>query len=301
MFESSDIRAISTELNFPEGPVVGPDGSVFVCEVNGGAVVRVSQDGVRTVVAPIGRGANGAAFGPDGALYVGSSGGFTFAETGEGTVGPVAIAEGNEGGFIHRVDTVTGEYEELFTECDGQRLRSLNDIVFDAHGSAYIADTVNGAVYYFDPLAKTIQVATSNIVTPNGLGLSPDGTRLYSSETFTGRLRAFEVVGPGKLVDLPDLFHHAEIGKEDAWFWDGLAVDGAGNIAVADLLGGGIRVISPEGTELGFLPVPLTDPSVTCAAFGGPDGNTIYITSGGRGTLYAAQWPWPGHRLNYQP
>lgn len=301
MFEDTEVHVVASNLKFPENPVIGADGSVFVCEVDGGALVRVSPDGTRTVVADIGRGANGAAFGPDGAIYVGSSGGFDFAETGEGTRGPIALSANNEGGFIHRVDPATGEYEEVITECDGLRLRGLNDWVFDANGAAYVADTVNGIIFYFDPIAKSIQIAAAELVGPNGLGLSPDGSRLYGSETFSGRIRAWDVVGAGKLVELPDLFHHPQTGTEGAWFWDGLAIDGAGNVAVADLLGFGIRVISPEGTELGFLPVPQQDPSVTCIAFGGPEGNTAYITSGGRGTLYSAEWPFPGHRVNFQP
>lgn len=301
MFENSNVRVVGSGLKFPEGPVVEANGSILICEVEGGALVRVTADGTRTVVAELGTGANGAAIGPDGAIYVASNGGFKFVTDETGNRGPIDLADGNTHGAIHRVDPATGEFEELFTESDGELIRTLNDVVFDAHGGAFVADTMAGRLHYFDPVARTIHIATNDVVGPNGVGLSPDGTRLYTSETFTGRVRVFEVVGPGKLVELPDLFHHEQFGTPDIRFWDGLAVDGAGNVAVADLLASGIRVISPTGTELGFLAMPELDPYVTCLCFGGIDGNTAYITSGGRGILYAADWPWAGGRLNFQP
>ncbi len=111
-------------------------------------------------------------------------------------------------------------------------------------------------------------MAVSDVVTPNGVGLSPDGSRLYVSETFTGRLRTFEVVGPGKLLPLPDVFQHPAAAQDDTegidlqqskQFWDGLAVDGEGNLVVADLASSGVRVVSPLGAELAFFETPERD------------------------------------------
>ncbi|MFJ8048313.1 SMP-30/gluconolactonase/LRE family protein [Streptomyces luteogriseus] len=114
------------------------------------------------------------------------------------------------------------------------------------------------------------------------------------SETFTGRLRAWDVVGPGKLVQRPDLHRHD--GSRDMK-WDGLAVDGAGNVCVADLPGSGVRVISPAGEVLGAFVTPIEDPYVTNLCFGG---DTAYVSSAGRGLLYELPWPWGGLRLNFQ-
>lgn len=302
MLTKTDVRVVGSGLKFPEGPVVESDGSILVCEVEGGALVRVSPEGSRTVVAELGSGANGAAFGPDGAVYVASNGGFVFITDEAGNRAPVGLVDGYVGGVIQRVDPVTGDFTELFTESEGQRLGSLNDVVFDADGGAYVVDTGTGRLHYMDPAAGSIRVAASGLITPNGAGLSPDGGRLYLSETYTGRVRAYDVVGPGELVELPDIYQHdGGDGPEGAMFWDGLAVDGAGNVVVADLRGSGVRVISPDGVDLGALKTPIPDGYVTCVCFGGPDGNTVYITSGGRGLLYAAEWPWPGRRLNFQP
>ncbi|MFV9431619.1 SMP-30/gluconolactonase/LRE family protein [Rhodococcus aetherivorans] len=309
MFEESTFRLVGSGLRCPEGPVVEEDGSVLVCEVQGGALVRVSPEGVRTVVADLGSGVNGAAIGPDGAAYVATNGSFTFAEV-DGITHITGLIENWKGGAFYRVDRTNGEVEELFTESEGAHLGSLNDVVFDADGGAYIADTTSGLLHYAVPAERRIGVAVSDVVTPNGVGLSPDGSRLYVSETFTGRLRAFEVLGPGKLQELPDVFQHPAAARDDTaeidlqhsrQLWDGLAVDGEGNIVVADLAGSGVRVIDPNGTELAFLETPEHDPYVTCVAFGGPDGRTAYVTSGGRGLLYAIDnWPFAGGRVNFQ-
>jgi len=292
MFDTA--RTLASGLRFPEGASVGADGSVFVPEIEGRALTRVFADGRKETVAEFAGGANGCAFGPDGAIYVCDSGGFEFSGD-NGLRYPSGRGEGNTGGALRRVDIGTGAVETVFTECDGQRIGGLNDIVFDTSGSCYVVDTTQGRLYYADPGARTVRVAASGLHVPNGAGLSPDGSRLYVSETFTGRIRAWDVVGAGKLVERPDLYQHD--GSRDIK-WDGLAVDGAGNVCVADLPGSGIRVISPTGEVLGAFVTPVEDPYVTNLCFGG---DNAYVSSGGRGVLYALPWPWGGLRLNFQP
>lgn len=299
MFDDVQVRLVASGLKFPEGPVPERDGSVLVVELDGGNLARVSPDGNRAVVAEIGAGgANGEAVGPDGAVYVASNGGFKWVTMEDGSRVPAGFVDDWEHGAVHRVDPATGEASEVFTHSDGKPLGSLNDVVFDSAGGCYIADTMpDGYIHYAVPGDKRISIATDQVVTPNGAGLSPDGTRLYVSETFTGRIRVFRVNGPGDLVEDADLFLHPAAGGE-GYFFDGLAVDGRGNVVVADLIESGVRVISPEGESLGVIKTLEPDIMVTCAAFGGPDLRTLYITSGSRGKLYAAEWPWPGLALN---
>jgi gluconolactonase len=298
MFDPADVRPLTSGLRFPEGPAVSGDGSVVVPEIEGAAVSAVSPDGTRTVLAEVGGGANGCAFGPDGALYVCNDGGLVFTAADGIRFPGGAHPDGWTGGCLQRVDTDTGAVEDIFTECDGSRIGSLNDIVFDTTGWCYFVDTSRGYIYYADPVGGSIRVAAAGLRSPNGAGLSPDGARLYVSETFTGRLRVFAVTGPGALAEQPDLFARDGAGER---YWDGLAVDGAGNVCVADMQGSGIRIISPRGEVLGAFVTPVPDPYVTNLCFGGPDGGTAYVASGGRGLLYQVPWPWPGLRLNFQP
>ena len=61
-----NIRVLATGLEFPEGPVAMPDGSVVLVEIRGQRLTRVHPDGRKDIVAHIPGGPNGAALGPDG-------------------------------------------------------------------------------------------------------------------------------------------------------------------------------------------------------------------------------------------
>ena len=79
----SNIRVLATGLEFPEGPVVMPDGSVVLVEIRGRRLTRVWPDGRKEVVAEIPGGPNGAALGPDGKMYICNNGGFSWIPTGQ--------------------------------------------------------------------------------------------------------------------------------------------------------------------------------------------------------------------------
>jgi gluconolactonase len=133
---------------------------------------------------------------------------------------------------------------------------------------------------------------------PNGIGLSPDGSRLYVAETHTGRLWAWNVTGPGK-AEGPNPFGAAGggvlYGPGGHTLYDSLAVDGEGWVCVATLGRGGITAVSPDGTQVEHVPLP--DPLTTNIAFGA-DG-TAYATLSGTGQLVAFGWHRRAGRLTY--
>src|SRR6185295_17164584 len=127
----TELREITTGLQFPEGPIAMPDGSVLLVEIKRGTLSRVAPDGTISVVAATGGGPNGAAVGPDGRVYICNNGGFEWHEFGDMTF-PGLQPANYSGGRIQRVDLATGKVEDLYTECDGRPLRGPNDLVFDA-------------------------------------------------------------------------------------------------------------------------------------------------------------------------
>ena len=135
-----EITEIATGLQFPEGPVWMPDGTVLCVELKGRTVDRVHLDGRVETVATPGGSPNGLAIGPDGAAYVCNSGGWGFAEVMGMTVPDVRQPEDYSGGRIERVDLATGEVTVLYTECDGNELVGPNDLVFDAAGGMWFTD-----------------------------------------------------------------------------------------------------------------------------------------------------------------
>ena len=82
----SSIRVLATDLAFPEGPVVMPDGSVILVEIRAQQLTRVWPDGRKEVVAKMPGGPNGAARGPDGKIYVCNNGGCGWVKTGHGVM-----------------------------------------------------------------------------------------------------------------------------------------------------------------------------------------------------------------------
>ena len=69
------MRTIATGLRFPEGPIAMPDGTVLLVEIERQTLTRVRSDGSTEIIAKLGGGPNGAAIGPDGAVYVCNNGG----------------------------------------------------------------------------------------------------------------------------------------------------------------------------------------------------------------------------------
>ena len=116
-FDKESIRVLTTGLRFPEGPIACDDGSVLVAEMEDSALTRVAVDGSKFRI-PCGGGANGAAFGPDGAVYVCNNGGLDFTTEGEIRF-PNAIASDNEGGYLQRIDLSTGDVQLVFSHVDG--------------------------------------------------------------------------------------------------------------------------------------------------------------------------------------
>jgi gluconolactonase len=134
---------------------------------------------------------------------------------------------------------------------------------------------------------------------PNGLGLSPDGTRLYVAETFTACVWWWPVTAPGVVEPPPGLLPHNGqlLARLPGFqFLDSLGVDADGNVCVATLGSGGITSLSPEdGSVVEF--VETGDLLTTNICWGGDGLRTAYITLSGTGRLARAEWARPGLEL----
>ncbi|MEK7409972.1 MAG: SMP-30/gluconolactonase/LRE family protein [Actinomycetota bacterium] len=302
-----EFTEVASGLRFPEGPIAMPDGSVVLVEMFGKCITRVAPDGGKSTVAKVEGGPNGIAVGPDGALYLCNNGGcFTEVDfMGLTFPGPFTPSK-YIGGRIQRVDMGTGTVTDLYTECDGHKLRGPNDIVFDNSGGMWFTDhgirhdrssDLTG-IYYAKTDGSMIREVVFPSEAPNGIGLSPDGTKLYWAETHTGRVFQATVTAPGEIAPFSSIDPSACLcGLPGLQLLDSLAVDGDGNVCVATLLNGGITVISPSGEILQH--IATGDPLTTNICFGGSDFQTAYITLSGTGKLVSMKWPYKGLRLNY--
>lgn len=301
----TEIRTVATGLRFPEGPVPLADGSVLVVEIARGTLTRVAPDGEVSVVADCGGGPNGAAIGPDGAVWITNNGGcFEFIDLGELLL-PGDVPDSYVGGSIQRVDLDTGEVDTVYTHVDGRSLLAPNDLVFDAHGGFWFTDhglrhdrsTDRGSVHYALADGSGVREVLKPLDSPNGIGLSPAGDVLHVAETHTGRVYSWNVPEPGVAEGAGLLKPHGDLlaGLAGLQLLDSLAVDGDGNVCVATLSNGGVTVISADGASVQHL--ALDDPLVTNLAFGGPDLRTAFVTASGTGRLLAMDWPVDGLAL----
>lgn len=317
-FRTSEFRVITTGLQYPEGPVYQKDGSVLVVEIQGKKLTRVLPNGTKETVAILGGGPNGAAIGPDGAVYVCNDGGLDFV-----AVGPVSVPTFQPadyvGGSIQRV--VGSSFSTLCSQCNGQSLRSPDDLVFDATGNFWFTDwgktrpadrDITG-VYYAAADGSKITSALAGRQAPNGIALSPDDTRLYVAETYARWIVYWELSAPGVIKPNPKTLDGSYLLTADIpgqGTLDSMAVDEEGNVYAATMLPqgprpdvpGGITVVSPNGKIVDFiellvdsLPEPL--PSNIC--FGGADRKTAFITLAGTGRLVACEMKIPGKPLHF--
>jgi gluconolactonase len=294
------MQTLATGLRFPEGPIAMPDGSVILVEIERGTLSRV-KDGHVTVIAQLGGGPNGAAIGPDGAIYVCNNGGFKWNRS-NGLLAPAGTPDGYSGGRIERVDLTTGQFTTLYRECDGFRLNGPNDIVFDREGGFWFTDLGKtwdtykdlGVIYYAKTDGSHISRQITHRDSPNGIGLSPDERTVYFAETLTGRVWGCNLRAPGQ-VDPATL--RLVVGLPGFQLFDSMAIDAEGHICVATLVNGGITVVSPDGSQVRH--VPMDDRFTTNICFGGRDLCTAFITLSGTGRLVAVPWETPGLPLNF--
>lgn len=303
-------RLVTTGLRFPEGPLELPGGDILVTEIQSGTLTRIKADGTKSVFATTGGGPNGAALGPDGAIYVAQNGGFKWTERAmpDGTVGvfPGEQPDDYIGGQIQRVSPDGSQVTTIHRECGGERLKGPNDLVFDREGNFYFTDhgkvrardRDRTGVFYASPDGNMIKEIVFPLEGPNGIGLSPDEKTLYVAETPTGRVYAFPLAGPGEIAGRRVLATVPQGGPANLGMCDSLCVDSESNVIVATLVNAGVTSISPDGKTTHY---PCPDVLTTNACFGGPDLRTLYVTLSTTGKLIAFDnWPTKGLKLNFQ-
>ena len=178
---------------------------MLLVEIARGTLSRVRPDGRVEVVADLGGGPNGAAIGPDGAVYVCNNGGFHWTREADGCHRPIRQADDYSGGRIERVDLATGRFERLYDTVEGQALRGPNDIVFDADGGFYFTDLGKVRDRRHGPRRRVLRPPRRLVGARHRTAgddaerhrPSPDGRTLYYAETEGARVWAFDIEAPG--------------------------------------------------------------------------------------------------------
>lgn len=287
-------HVLTDGLQFPEGPVWGPDGTLYVTEIGGGRITAIAPNGTKRTFAETGGAPNGAALGPDGYLYVTNNG-------------------GKNPGYIQRIDP-HGKVEKLYEQCDGQPFQGPNDLVMDTHSGFYFTDpspltregTKFGHLYYARRDGSAVKRMQYLFLLPNGIALTPDDATLIVLESLTSRVWAIPIESPGVLGQVDA---GARSGSPRSWpvsallttvpqpaAPDGMCVDAAGNLLICAHNGGIVSVHTPDGTL--FSQIAVEDRRLTNCCFGGDDFHTLYITESGLGRIVTVRWERAGLRLH---
>ena len=252
---------VATGLGFTEGPVWTVDGRLLVTSISHGVVYEVGGNS-SSVVAEMGGGPNGMTEGSDGTLYVSQNGGLY--GTGERSSNPVSPG----------IQAIVGDTVRYLAE----GLDAPNDCCFGPDGRLYFtdprgpADPSNqrpGRVYAMALDGAPVLLAEGPAFA-NGIGFSPDATRLYVSETFGRRVLVYPVQDGG-------LGEPEEFCPIDPGFPDGLCFDAEGRLYVAATLGEQVQVFDTSGQLSDRLPCGEGSMPTNCC-FGGPDRKTLFVT-----------------------
>ena len=300
-----DYQLVTDGLEFPEGPIAMIDGSIILTEIKGQRLTRVTPDGKKETVVETGGGPNGAAIGPDGAIWITNNGGsFEWIEN-QGLTIPGPTPPSHTGGSLQRYDLKTGKLTTVYDNCEGRPLHGPNDLVVDKQGGIWFTDhgcgtpegRKYGGLYYAKTDGSHISRQRDHLISPNGIGLSPDEKTVYAADTQLGRLWAFDVAEPGVLAPGPGFAPGRVVcNLQDYQLLDSLAVEAGGKVCVATIINGGITAFDPDGSTEHFA---FPDLICTNICFGGADMKDAWITASSTGKLYKARWPRPGLKLNF--
>ena len=239
---------IAEGFEFCEGPAFAPDGWLWLVNVEGGYVSKVSMTGQNVRLANTGGGPNGGQFDWNGNFIV---------------------CECKRRAIV----TVSpeGRVSTLVESCEGRTFNGPNDIAVDADGAFYFTDPEGsslenrtGAIYYCRPDRSLVRVDTG-LAYPNGIVITADRSAIIIAEPRTQQIHRYQRNADGTL-GARNLFCQLERGLHGGP--DGMCFDQHGNLYVAMFGFGCIQVIDPSGKAIGYLPTNGAKPTNCC--FGPP-------------------------------
>jgi sugar lactone lactonase YvrE len=120
-----------------------------------------------------------------------------------------------------------------------------------------------------------VETVLDRVTISNGIGWSPDGSRMYYIDTPTRRVDVFDVDADAGTVTARRPF--VELGDDVPGFPDGLTVDADGCVWVALWNGAAVHRFRPDGRPDRVVSVPTSRP--TACTFGGPELRDLYVTT----------------------
>jgi sugar lactone lactonase YvrE len=239
-------------LVFAEGPR-WHDGRLWLSDMHGHKVLAITPEGRAETIAEMPARPSGLGFLPDGT--------------------PIAVSMADR-----RLVKLTREGVEPYSDLSSLVSGDPNDMVVDAKGRAYVGnfgfDLLGGAEMKTAELVLVepggaARVVADELQFPNGMVITPDGSKLIVAETFGGRLAAFDIRMDGSLVRRANF---AELGERTP---DGIALDAEGCVW-ASCFNDDEFIRVAEGGEIRDT-IALDGRRAVACALGGPNRRTLYL------------------------
>lgn len=254
--EGAELITIAEDFEFTEGPAADSLGNIFFTDQPNNRILKwtAADNTISVFMDDAGR-SNGLYFDHDGNLLA-------------------CADEKSELWKINKDKDIT----VLVEDYRGKRLNGPNDLWVDNKGGVYFTDPYyqreywertekeieKERVYYLNPEGE-LQIATEDLVKPNGIIGTPDGSILYVADIGDDKTWSYKLLEDGSLSE-KTLF--AEMGS------DGMTIDNRGNIY---LTGDGVTVFNKEGEKIEHIAI---DKNWTAnVTFGGKDQQTLFITA----------------------
>ncbi len=264
-FGNADGSGADVGFANPFGLAADASGNVFVADTLNHTIRRIAPDGVVTTIA----GKPGAAGSADGpalqarfhspqGLAVDAAGTIFVADTGNCTIRAISPAGD--------VRTIAGEAGVL-GDADGPgaaaRFRNPTGLAVDGAGTVFVTDSFSATIRTVSPAGEvqTLAGTAGEFGDNDGIGsaarfkqpvgVAVDGTgHVYVTDATTATIRAIDAAGHvTTLAGKSGATGSADGAGSDARFNfpRGIAVDGSGNIHVADAFNHTIRLVQPSG------------------------------------------------------
>ncbi len=271
-------ESVASGYSFVEAPRVDDAGVVYFSDLLGGGYYRCAPGRKVETLVPGRKWIGGAVLDASGAVICGGHGG------------------------IIRVDPDTREATPLLSEIGGAPIVAVNDMEADAQGGIFAGTAdfaalfdrgqvpTNGVFFHLSSRGE-LRVLREGLVVSNGLGFSPDGRRLYHSETTRG-IWVYEL-GKDGLPGAQELF----APLEDS---DGLVVDRDGGVWVACWESAKLLRFRSDGALDRTVQLPFAH--IVSLAFGGSDLRYLHVSTGtdaanpGKGGVVRIRVAVPGMR-----
>ena len=247
----SKLETLATGYGLVEGPRVDSEDRLYFSDARDGGVYRRDPDGGIETIVPKRRGVGGIALHRDGGIVISGR--------------DICHVRDGESRTVLRLEGVPG-FNDLFTDHTGRVL--VGSQRFDPFAAGN--EAVPGELYRIGSGGDCEQLY-ADVALTNGIGFSPDGRRLYHSDSVRNHIILHDVEADGRVSN------RRVLAKTEGGAPDGLAVDEAGCVWTAVFGAGCAARFTPDGLLDQRVEVPARRVASLC--FGGADRRDLYIVT----------------------